>query len=57
MLQEFWCRPNWSGGNPYPQPPVHQKGIFDLNGNPKPAAQVVGDWFRRTQQFDLPEGV
>jgi beta-glucuronidase len=56
MLQEFWCRPNWSGGNPYPQPPVHQKGIFDLNGNPKPAAQLVGDWFRRTQQFDLPEG-
>jgi beta-glucuronidase len=56
MLQEFWCRPNWSGGNPRPQSPVHQKGIFDLNGNPKPAAQLVGDWFRRTQQYDLPEG-
>ena len=56
MLQEFWCRPAWSGGNPKPQPPVHQKGIFDLNGNPKPAAALVGDWFRRTQQYDIPEG-
>jgi hypothetical protein len=56
MLQEFWCRPAWSGGNPRPQPPVHQKGIFDMNGNPKPAASLVGDWFRKTQQFDLPEG-
>ena len=55
MFQEFWCRPDWSGGNPRPQSPVHQKGIFDYNGNPKPAAAVVGDWFRRTQQFDLPE--
>jgi beta-glucuronidase len=55
MLQEFWCRPNWSGGNPRPSSPVHQKGIFDLAGNPKPGATVVGDWFRRTQQFDLPE--
>jgi hypothetical protein len=35
---------------------VHQKGVFDMNGNPKPGAQVVGDWFRRTQQFDIPEG-
>jgi beta-glucuronidase len=56
MLQEFWCRPGWTGGNPFPQSPVHQKGIFDLNGNPKPGAAVVGDWYRRTQQFDLPEG-
>jgi beta-glucuronidase len=56
MLQEFWCRPDWSGGNPRPLPPVHQKGIFDMAGNPKPGAQVVGDWYRRTQQYDLPEG-
>ena len=56
MLQEFWCRPAWSGGNPRPQPPVHQKGVFDMNGNPKPGAATVGDWFRATQQFDIPEG-
>jgi hypothetical protein len=56
MLQEFRARPGWSGGNPYPTPPIHQKGVLDLNGNPKPAAQVVSDWFHRTQQYDLPAG-
>ena len=56
MLQEFWCRPDWSGGNPRPQSPVHQKGIFDYNGNPKPAAFVVADWWKRTQQFDIGAG-
>ena len=25
-LQEFRVRPNWDGGNPRPQPPIHQKG-------------------------------
>ncbi|MEA2443929.1 MAG: beta-glucuronidase [Thermoleophilales bacterium] len=56
MLQAFRARPGWSGGNPYPDPPVHEKGVLDLQGNPKPAAQVVSDWFHRTQQYDLPEG-
>jgi beta-glucuronidase len=56
MLQEFWCRPAWSGGNPKPQSPVHQKGIFDMTGNAKPAAAVISDWYHRTQQFDIPEG-
>jgi beta-glucuronidase len=56
MFQEFWCRPEWSGGNPRPQSPVHQKGIFDYNGNPKPGAGVVADWFRRTKQFDIGAG-
>ena len=56
MFQEFRARPAWSGGNPRPTPPIHAKGIFDLNGNPKPAAAVVSDWFHRTQQFDLPAG-
>jgi beta-glucuronidase len=56
MLQDFWCRPGWTGGNPRGNPPVHQKGIFDLNGTAKPAAAVVSDWFHRTQQYDLPEG-
>jgi beta-glucuronidase len=54
MLQDFWCRPGWTGGNPVPQSPVHQKGVFDLAGNAKPAAAVVSDWFHRTQQYDLP---
>jgi beta-glucuronidase len=54
MLQDFWCRPGWTGGNPKAVPPVHQKGIFDLAGNQKPGAAVVSDWFHRTPQYDLP---
>ena len=54
MLQDFWCRPGWTGGNPVPQSPIHQKGVYDLAGNPKPAQAVVSDWFHRTQQYDLP---
>ena len=26
-LNEFWVRPGWEGGNPRPEPPVHQKGL------------------------------
>jgi beta-glucuronidase len=56
MLQEFRVRPGWSGGNPFPTPPavMHQKGVFDFNGNPKPAADVLRRWYTTTQQYDLP---
>ncbi|MFL5781370.1 MAG: glycoside hydrolase family 2 TIM barrel-domain containing protein [Thermoleophilaceae bacterium] len=54
MLMAFRCRPNWDGGNPRPTPPIHEKGVFDLNGDPKPAAAVMSDWYHRTQQYDLP---
>ena len=35
--QDFLVRPGWTGGNPYPTPPVFHKGLFDVDGNPKPA--------------------
>lgn len=55
MLIEFRVRPNWSGGNPLPSTqPLHQKGVFDFFGNPKPAADVLSRWFHSTQQYDLP---
>jgi beta-glucuronidase len=56
MLQEFRVRPGWSGGNPFPSPPevMHQKGVFDFNGNPKPAADVLRQWYTTTRQYDLP---
>ena len=54
MLMAFHCRPGWSGGNPHPSPPMHEKGVFDFKGNPKPAAAVVRAWFQATQQYDLP---
>ena len=56
MFQEFLVRPEWSGGNTRPEPPMHQKGIFDYNGNPKPAALIVANFFKRTQQFDIGAG-
>ena len=58
MFQEFWCRPDWNGGNPRPLPNgvIHQKGIFDYAGNPKPAARIVGGYWKRTRQFDIGAG-
>ena len=29
-LEEFRVRPGWEGGNPRPQPPIHQKGLITL---------------------------
>ena len=50
-LQTFKARPFWSGGNPRPTPPYHDKGVFDYAGKPKPAAAVVSHWFHSTQQY------
>ena len=49
-LQDFLARPGWTGGDPYPNPPTFQKGLFDVNGNPKPAAAVVSAAFAATAQ-------
>lgn len=40
-LQDFVCRPGWSGGNPYPDPPIFHKGLIDMAGNLKPAFAPV----------------
>jgi beta-glucuronidase len=53
MLMNFHARPSWAGGNPHPSGPMHAKGIFDYQGNPKPAAAVVSGWYHSTQQYDL----
>src|SRR5215217_7914684 len=31
-LNEFRVKPDWEGGNPRPQPPVHQKGLLTYDG-------------------------
>jgi beta-glucuronidase len=36
-LQEFRVRPNWEGGNPHPNSPLHQKGLITFDGQRKPA--------------------
>jgi beta-glucuronidase len=50
-LQEFRVRPNWDGGNPHPDPPIHQKGLLRFDGSKKPAWFDVERLFKSTQQF------
>lgn len=39
---EFWCRPNWTGGNPYPVPPFHVKGLISWDrAHKKPGWRVM----------------
>ena len=40
-LQDFEVRPGWTGGNPYPMPPLFSKGLLDFSGQPKPAFAAV----------------
>jgi beta-glucuronidase len=35
-LKEFRVRPEWDGGNPRPQPPIHQKAVINFDGVRKP---------------------
>jgi beta-glucuronidase len=50
-LQEFRVRPNWDGGNPHPDPPIHEKGLLRFDGSKKPAWFDVERIFKSTQQF------
>jgi hypothetical protein len=50
-LQEFRVRPNWDGGNPRPQSPIHQKGLVSFDGVRKPAFFDVQRIFQATKQF------
>jgi beta-glucuronidase len=50
-LQEYEAFPGYSGGNPYPNPPLNQKGLVDLAGNLKPAFSDVAAIFGATVQI------
>ena len=50
-LNEFRVRPEWDGGNPFPTPPIHQKGLLNYDGTPKPAWTDVQRWYQATPQF------
>jgi beta-glucuronidase len=49
-LEDFLVRPGWTGGNPYPSPPVFHKGLLDLSGTAKPAWTVVQQAYQSTSQ-------
>ncbi|HWC26483.1 MAG TPA: glycoside hydrolase family 2 TIM barrel-domain containing protein [Solirubrobacteraceae bacterium] len=50
-LQEFRVRPNWDGGNPRPNPPIHEKGLLRFDGTKKPAWFDVQRLFAATPQL------
>ncbi|HYF24756.1 MAG TPA: glycoside hydrolase family 2 TIM barrel-domain containing protein [Baekduia sp.] len=50
-LQEFRVRPGWEGGNPRPQPPIHQKGVVTFDGVRKPAFFDLQRNFRAATQL------
>jgi Glycosyl hydrolases family 2, TIM barrel domain/Glycosyl hydrolases family 2, sugar binding domain/Glycosyl hydrolases family 2 len=50
-LQDFAAKPGWGGGDPWPNPPFVQKGMFDLYGNEKPGFAVMSSIYHGTVQI------
>jgi len=50
-LQDYVAFPQYSGGDPRPDPPYNQKGLIDFSGNEKPAWAVVSQIYHSTQQI------
>jgi hypothetical protein len=51
-INEFRVRPGWDGGNPRPNPPIHQKGLTVYGSFAhKPAWDDVQRSFRATDQL------
>ena len=50
-LKEFRVRPEWEGGNPRPQPPIHQKALINYDGLRKPAFADVQRIYQSTDQY------
>jgi beta-glucuronidase len=50
-LRDYWVRPEWTGGNQDPTPPLSRKGLFEIDGTPKPAEAVVEREFKATPPF------
>jgi beta-glucuronidase len=53
-LQDFAAFPGYTGGNPWPDPPLNQKGLVDPYGNEKPAFALVSASYRSTEQIGPP---
>jgi beta-glucuronidase len=50
-LKEFRVRPEWEGGNPRPQPPIHQKAVVNFDGVRKPAFADLQRNYLATDQY------
>jgi beta-glucuronidase len=50
-LQNYVAFPQYSGGDPRPDPPYNQKGLVDFAGNLKPAWSAVSQIYHSTVQI------
>jgi Glycosyl hydrolases family 2, TIM barrel domain/Glycosyl hydrolases family 2, sugar binding domain/Glycosyl hydrolases family 2 len=50
-LEEFAVKPGWEGGNPWPAPPIHQKGLITMAGVKKPAFTDIQRIYKGTVQW------
>ena len=50
-IKEFRVRPEWEGGNPRPDPPLHQKGVVGYDGTRKPGFSTIQQLFSATDQY------
>ena len=50
-LRDFRVKPGWAGGNPFPNPPVNEKGLVDDCGRTKPAWDAVRQVYRTTGPY------
>jgi hypothetical protein len=50
-IQEFRVRPHWDGGNPRPDPPLHQKGVIAFDGTKKPGFFDLQRIYKATRQI------
>jgi beta-glucuronidase len=50
-LLDYDAYPGYTGGNPFGNPPINQKGLVDQYGNQKPAFSVVSSIYHATRQI------
>ncbi|MBV9413373.1 MAG: hypothetical protein JO363_00190 [Solirubrobacterales bacterium] len=50
-MQNYVAFPQYSGGDPRPDPPFNEKGVLDLAGNPKPSFSVMSQIYHAMQQI------
>jgi beta-glucuronidase len=50
-VQDFRCRPHWTGGNPWADPPYFHKGVFSLAGVPKVGFYALRAGFKAVRQY------
>jgi beta-glucuronidase len=53
-LQDFVAFPGYNGANPWPDPPLNQKGLVDPYGNEKPGFALVSASYRSIEQVGPP---